>query len=99
MSKIHNFSAGPGILPPEVLKQASEACINFDNMNLSLLEISHRSKNYVAKRRNPITGEMEEQFLDSSKSAKTQEATLNYSIEEMKYKKECQKNHLVMFGN
>src|SRR3954463_2865919 len=46
MSKVHNFSAGPGILPPEVLKQSSEACINFDNLNLSLLEISHRSKNY-----------------------------------------------------
>ncbi len=46
MTKVHNFSAGPGILPPEVLKQASEACINFDNLNLSLLEISHRSKNY-----------------------------------------------------
>lgn len=47
MAKVHNFSAGPGILPPDVLKQASEACLNFDNMNLSLLEISHRSKNYV----------------------------------------------------
>ena len=47
MSKVHNFSAGPGILPQDVLKQASEACINFDNMDLSLLEISHRSKNYV----------------------------------------------------
>jgi len=46
--KPHNFSAGPGILPEEVLKQASEACINFDNMNLSLLEISHRSKNFEA---------------------------------------------------
>lgn len=46
MSKPHNFSAGPGILPEEVLKQASDACINFDNLNLSLLEISHRSKNY-----------------------------------------------------
>lgn len=46
MAKVHNFSAGPGILPQEVLKQASEACINFDNLNLSLLEISHRSKNY-----------------------------------------------------
>src|SRR3954468_12962272 len=46
MPKVHNFSAGPGILPAEVLKQASEACINFDNLNLSLLEISHRSKNY-----------------------------------------------------
>ncbi len=46
MSKVHNFSAGPGILPAEVLQQASEACINFDNLNLSLLEISHRSKNF-----------------------------------------------------
>jgi phosphoserine aminotransferase len=46
MIKVHNFSAGPGILPAEVLKQAAEACINFDNLNLSLLEISHRSKNY-----------------------------------------------------
>jgi len=46
LTKVHNFSAGPGILPEEVLKQAAEACINFDNLNLSLLEISHRSKNY-----------------------------------------------------
>lgn len=46
MSKVHNFSAGPGILPAEVLQQAADSCINFDNMNLSLLEISHRSKNY-----------------------------------------------------
>jgi len=48
MSKIHNFSAGPGILPQEVLQQAANACINFDNLNLSLLEISHRSKNFEA---------------------------------------------------
>ena len=46
MIKVHNFSAGPGILPAEVLKQAAAACINFDNLNLSLLEISHRSKNF-----------------------------------------------------
>jgi phosphoserine aminotransferase len=44
--KVHNFSAGPGILPQEVLQQASESCLNFDNLNLSLLEISHRSKNF-----------------------------------------------------
>ena len=48
MSKVHNFSAGPGILPQEVLQQAANACINFDNLNLSLLEISHRSKNFEA---------------------------------------------------
>lgn len=46
VTKVHNFSAGPGILPQEVLQKAAEACINFDNLNLSLLEISHRSKNY-----------------------------------------------------
>src|SRR5688572_26772461 len=48
MGKVHNFSAGPGILPEEVLQQAAEACINFDNLNLSLLEISHRSKSFEA---------------------------------------------------
>lgn len=45
---VHNFAAGPAILPAEVLKQASDACLNFDNLNLSLLEISHRSKNFEA---------------------------------------------------
>ncbi|PHS06689.1 MAG: 3-phosphoserine/phosphohydroxythreonine transaminase [Kordia sp.] len=45
--KKHNFSAGPCILPQEVLKQASEAVINFDGLNLSILEISHRSESFV----------------------------------------------------
>lgn len=48
MAKVHNFSAGPGILPQEVLQQAANAVINFDNLDLSLLEISHRSKNFEA---------------------------------------------------
>ena len=47
MSKKHNFSAGPCILPPDVLKKASEAVLNFNNDNLSLIEISHRSKPFV----------------------------------------------------
>lgn len=46
--KKHNFSAGPGILPSEVLKQASSAVLNFKNTGLSVLEISHRSKEFVA---------------------------------------------------
>jgi len=46
--KKHNFSAGPCILPQEVLQKASEAILNFNNDNLSLLEISHRSKPFVA---------------------------------------------------
>jgi phosphoserine aminotransferase len=46
--KIHNFSAGPCILPQEVLQKASEAILNFNDDNLSLIEISHRSKSFVA---------------------------------------------------
>ena len=46
--KKHNFSAGPCILPQEVLKQASDSILNFNNDNLSLIEISHRSKPFVA---------------------------------------------------
>src|SRR5690554_618440 len=47
MSKIHNYSAGPCILPEEVFKKASEAVLNFNGIGLSLLEISHRSKDFV----------------------------------------------------
>jgi len=46
--KKHNFSAGPCILPQEVLQKASEAILNFNDDNLSLIEISHRSKPFVA---------------------------------------------------
>ena len=45
--KKHNFSAGPCILPQEVLQQAANAVLNFDDLNLSLIEISHRSENFV----------------------------------------------------
>jgi phosphoserine aminotransferase len=48
MSHVHNFSAGPSILPGEVIRQAAEAVVSFDGMGLSLLEISHRSKNFEA---------------------------------------------------
>ena len=46
--KKHNFGAGPCILPQEVFQKAAEAVINFNNSGLSLLEISHRSKDFVA---------------------------------------------------
>lgn len=42
----HNFGAGPCILPQEVFKEASEAVLNFNNTGLSILEISHRSKEF-----------------------------------------------------
>ena len=46
--KKYNFYAGPAILPQEVLQQASEATKEFNGIGLSLLEISHRSKEVVA---------------------------------------------------
>ncbi|MDO6758817.1 3-phosphoserine/phosphohydroxythreonine transaminase [Tamlana sp. 2_MG-2023] len=45
--KKHNFSAGPSILPQEVLLKASGAIVDYNNSGLSLIEISHRSKDFV----------------------------------------------------
>ncbi|MBD3581490.1 3-phosphoserine/phosphohydroxythreonine transaminase [Flavobacterium selenitireducens] len=46
--KKHNYSAGPSILPQEVLEKAAAAVLDFNNSGLSLIEISHRSKDFVA---------------------------------------------------
>jgi phosphoserine aminotransferase len=45
--KVHNFSAGPSILPNSVIKEASNGILNINNSGLSLLEISHRSKGFM----------------------------------------------------
>jgi len=44
----YNFYAGPAILPQQVIKEASESALSFGNMGLSILEISHRSKEFTA---------------------------------------------------
>ena len=46
--KVHNFSAGPAILPQPVLAEAAAAVRDFAGRGLSLLEVSHRSKAFVA---------------------------------------------------
>ena len=46
--KKHNFFAGPAILPASVIKEASAAAADWNGMGLSILEISHRSKEFVA---------------------------------------------------
>ncbi len=48
MTQKHNFSAGPCILPQEVFQKSAEAILDFNGTGLSLLEISHRSKDFVA---------------------------------------------------
>ena len=46
--KKHNYSAGPCILPQEVFEKSAQAVLDFNNSGLSILEISHRSKDFVA---------------------------------------------------
>lgn len=46
--KKYNFGAGPSILPQEVMKATADACIEFQGMGLSLMEISHRTKEFQA---------------------------------------------------
>ena len=46
--KKHNFYAGPSILPEFTIKNTSEAILNFADMDLSIMEVSHRSKQFIA---------------------------------------------------
>ncbi len=48
MNKVHNFSAGPAILPKEAIDASIAALQNFSGTGLSLIEVSHRSKEYEA---------------------------------------------------
>ena len=57
--KKHNFSAGPCILPQSVMQKASEAIVNFNKLNLSLIEISHRSNDFVEVMENARTLSLE----------------------------------------
>ena len=45
--KIHNYSAGPCILPKSVMEKAAESVVDYSNTGLSILEMSHRSKEFV----------------------------------------------------
>lgn len=46
--KKYNFNPGPSILPREVMEQTAQACLDFNGTGLSLMEISHRSKDFQA---------------------------------------------------
>lgn len=45
---VHNFNAGPSILPKEVFQQAAEAVLDYQNTGLSILEIGHRTSTFQA---------------------------------------------------
>ena len=44
--KKYNFNAGPSILPKEVMEATAAACLEFEGSGLSLMETSHRAKNF-----------------------------------------------------
>ena len=46
MSRVYNFSAGPAVLPEEVLRQAAEEMLDYQGTGMSVMEMSHRSKTY-----------------------------------------------------
>ena len=48
MERVYNFSAGPSQLPLEVLEQAAAEMTNYGQSGQSVMEMSHRSKNYEA---------------------------------------------------
>lgn len=46
--RVFNFSPGPATLPPSVLQQAAKDIVNFNNTGIGLIELSHRSKEFIA---------------------------------------------------
>ena len=46
MSRVYNFSAGPSMLPEEVLKKAQSEMLDYNGSGQSVMEMSHRSKVY-----------------------------------------------------
>ena len=53
--KIHNYSAGPCILPKSVFKKAAESLVNYNNTGLSIAEMSHRSKEFMDVMENAVS--------------------------------------------
>lgn len=47
MKEIYNFSAGPAVLPKEVLQEAAEEMLDFNGTGISVMEMSHRSKSFA----------------------------------------------------
>jgi phosphoserine aminotransferase len=48
MSRVYNFSAGPAVLPQEVLKQAAEEMLDWHGSGMSVMEMSHRGKEFIS---------------------------------------------------
>ena len=59
MSRVYNFSAGPAVLPEDVLREAAEEMLDYKGTGESVMEMSHRSKEFEG-----IIQEAEKDFRD-----------------------------------
>ncbi len=48
MSRVWNFSAGPAVLPEEVLRQAADEMLDWHGSGMGVMEMSHRGKEFTA---------------------------------------------------
>ena len=87
--KKHNFSAGPSILPENVIKQAAQTVIELDDIGLSILEISHRSNYFLdiiteaqnlIKELLGISDDYEILFLQGGASLQFHMSAFNFSV-------------------
>ncbi len=83
---MHNFNAGPSILPAQVIQQASQAITNFNNSGLSLLEIGHRTPAFeevvakaaaLVKELMQLNDDMEVLFLHGGATTQFMQVPLN----------------------
>jgi len=59
MSRVYNFSAGPAMLPEAVLKQAQQEMLDWQGTGMSVMEMSHRGKEYLS-----IAEKAKQDFID-----------------------------------
>ena len=66
MSRVYNFSAGPAVLPEEVLKEVADEMMDYQGSGMSVMEMSHRSADFQK-----IIDEAEQDLRDLRSSAKS----------------------------
>ncbi len=90
MERVHNFNAGPAVLPEEVLREAQADFFNYKGAGLSVMEMSHRSKEYQAiidetmsavKRVYGIGDDYEVMFLQGGASLQFAMVPMNFAFE------------------
>ena len=88
MPRVHNFSAGPAALPTEVLEQIRDDIPDWNNSGMSVMEVSHRSKDFVeladraessVRKLLAITDDYSVMFLQGGASLQFAMAALNLS--------------------